>query len=236
MILGLSGMELSGTGLSLWLCAVLLPLFGRCTRCAHSVCGTCTVHVLRLFHRPTHLVYRAVHVSIGCKRYDHCVLHCGPLQYQPCPFHGFLRASLSPTPNQMVMECLPLSRCSDLPRAATQIQRRTWFLPCRGALLCTALSTLHHTAGQIATNQRSRGVNCNHSQGTSSYQQPCTSQQECLATMLKPPTMQKLATTIHKEPRITSTHLEATGNQQQPSRGHQEIAPTTRNWWQPSGS
>ena len=34
--------------------------------------GARTVHVLRLFHRPSHLVYRAVHVLPGCKRYDHC--------------------------------------------------------------------------------------------------------------------------------------------------------------------
>ena len=55
------------------------------------------MHVLGLFHRHTHLFYRAVHVFPSCTRYDHCT-HCtvSLLQYQPCPFHGFL-ASIAVT-------------------------------------------------------------------------------------------------------------------------------------------
>ena len=71
-----------------------------------TVHGARKVHVLRPFYRPTHLFYRAVHVFPNCKK---DILHCGPLQYQPYPFHGFLRASLSPTSNQMVVQCLPRS-------------------------------------------------------------------------------------------------------------------------------
>ena len=37
------------------------------------------------------------------------LLHCVPLQFHPCLFLGFLRASLSPTSNQMVIGCLPSS-------------------------------------------------------------------------------------------------------------------------------
>ena len=37
------------------------------------------------------------------------LLHCVPLQCYSCLFHGFLRASLSPTPDEMVIGCLPPS-------------------------------------------------------------------------------------------------------------------------------
>ena len=37
------------------------------------------------------------------------ILHCVLLQFHPCLFHGFLPASLSRTPDQMVIGCLPPS-------------------------------------------------------------------------------------------------------------------------------
>ena len=49
------------------------------------------VRVLGLFHRPTHLFHRAVHVFPCSTLCDHCT-RCivSLLQYQACPFHGFL--------------------------------------------------------------------------------------------------------------------------------------------------
>ena len=72
-----------------------------CTRRAHTVCARCMYQ----FQRPTHLFDNQVHVFPSCKRDCQCLL----IVYRPCVFHGFLRASLSPSPDQMVIGCLPLS-------------------------------------------------------------------------------------------------------------------------------
>ena len=61
--------------------------------------------------RRLHAVCRVVHVFSGFKRVQPLHMpHYLPLQYQPCPLHAFLLASLLLTPDQMVIECLPPSR------------------------------------------------------------------------------------------------------------------------------
>ena len=73
-------------------------------------CSARTVRVLGLSHRPMHLFYGAVHVFPRCTRYDHC-MYCTVPDYgiNRILFMASLRASLSPTPDQMVIGFLPLS-------------------------------------------------------------------------------------------------------------------------------
>ena len=72
----------------------------RCTR------GACIGVIL--------LTYPPIRWSSACVSKLQKVLllhipHCVPLLFHPCLFHGFLWSSLSPTPDRMVIGCLPPS-------------------------------------------------------------------------------------------------------------------------------
>ena len=59
--------------------------------------------------RPTRLFDCEVRVFPSCKGYYHCTWHGVLLPFHPCLFHGFLRASPSPTSDKIVIGCLPPS-------------------------------------------------------------------------------------------------------------------------------